>query len=128
LHIDLDTSQTGKTQHTIFLDSKKAVEAFNPSEYFDTPEELVSRKFNRPKRSQVADFPRQSAEDLSSLNKARQDSLRELASRLKRDEKLTVVRSEMEIQKNLMGKGAKKKIGKDAKGLPVYKWRNERKK
>jgi U3 small nucleolar RNA-associated protein 11 len=128
LHINLDASFPEKTQHTIYLDTKADVDSFNASEYFDTPEELVTRKFNRPKRSQVADFPKQSSEEAFQLNKARQSNLRELASRLKRDEKLTTVGNEMQVQKNMMGKGQMKKVGSDAKGLPVYKWRNERKK
>ncbi|TPX37223.1 hypothetical protein SmJEL517_g00859 [Synchytrium microbalum] len=52
----------------------------------------------------------------------------ELAARQKRDEQLRKMQLEMDLQKNLMGKGARKKVGVDSAGLPTYKWRGDRKK
>jgi len=36
-------------QHTIFVDDEEEVENFKPEEYFNTPQELLTRTFNRPK-------------------------------------------------------------------------------
>lgn len=52
----------------------------------------------------------------------------ELDARTIRNEKLLAITKEMELQKQLMGKGTKKKVGVDSKGLAIYKWKSIRKK
>ena len=39
-----------QARHTVFVDGEAEAAAFRPDEYFDTPAELVSRTFNRPRR------------------------------------------------------------------------------
>ena len=51
----------------------------------------------------------------------------ELEARETRQQKLKEIFKEMEIQKQLMLKGKKHKVGEDDKGLPIYKWKSVRK-
>ncbi|KNC97930.1 rRNA-processing protein UTP11 [Spizellomyces punctatus DAOM BR117] len=119
-----------KPRHTIFVDDEAEAKAFDPSTYFDTPAELLHRKFNRPTTAMLktADISLPDPKTQKKLDKQRESSYRELSSRLAREEQLRKAQLEMELQKNLMGKGAKKKVGVDQQGLPVYKWKAQRKK
>ncbi|RKO91661.1 small-subunit processome [Blyttiomyces helicus] len=119
-----------KTQHTIFVDDEESAKTFDPAKHFDTPAEILHRKYNRPrtealKRVDTAAVDRRT---IKKFAKARDKPYRELASRLERDQKLRKSQLELDLQKQLMGKGSKKKIGVDADGVPVYKWKAERKK
>ena len=40
-------------QHTVFVDDDSQAAAFDPEAYFDTDAALLSRTFNRPRRSQA---------------------------------------------------------------------------
>ncbi|KXS19587.1 putative U3 small nucleolar RNA-associated protein [Gonapodya prolifera JEL478] len=115
-------------QHIVFVDDKEEAQSFEPSEHFDTLPELVDRTFNRPRRKTVEEGDVPDRAGLKPLNKVREQHYRELSSRLDRDAGLRRVEMEMEVQKNLMGKGARKKIGEYPNGVPKYKWKNERKK
>ncbi|TPX71447.1 hypothetical protein SpCBS45565_g01032 [Spizellomyces sp. 'palustris'] len=119
-----------KPRHTIFVDDGAEAKAFDPSTYFDTPAELLHRKFNRPTNAMLktAEMSLPDPKTQKKLEKQRESSYRELSSRLTREEQLRKAQLEMELQKNLMGKGAKKKVGVDQQGLPVYKWKAQRKK
>lgn len=44
-----------QNKHIVFTDSKSEAKHFSPSEYFETPEELVNRSFNRPKTHQLGE-------------------------------------------------------------------------
>lgn len=118
LHFSLDTSEN-EANHTIFLDSAKEFKYFDPAAHFNTSD--PSRKFNRPKNGQFV--PNE-----TELSKQREALQREFDSRLERENALSVVVDEMNLQKNLMTKGAKKVVGVDSRGLNIYKWRQERKK
>ncbi|KAJ3273373.1 UTP11-like, U3 small nucleolar ribonucleoprotein [Borealophlyctis nickersoniae] len=117
-------------KHTIFVDGEEDVEKFDPVAHFNTPAELLNRKYNRPTKEmlETVDLPVPNGKTLKKLNKARESSYRELSSRIEREQKLRKAQLEMSLQKNLMGKGSKKKVGVDKNGLPVWKWRAERKK
>ncbi|KAJ1502379.1 U3 small nucleolar RNA-associated protein 11 [Coelomomyces lativittatus] len=57
----------------------------------------------------------------------KQHTKKEYLGRLKRDQVLRKVESELQLQKALRGKGRKEKV-KDRNGMDVYKWKPERKK
>jgi U3 small nucleolar RNA-associated protein 11 len=122
-----------KRKHTIFVDTKAEAEQLDLAEHFDTLPELVDRTFNRPTKAQLQTASLAEAHrsldrtTLKRAEKVRAANYSELASRLARDEKLKKVEREMDMQKALMGKGRKTKIGVDAVGLPMYKWKPDRK-
>ncbi|VDO59293.1 unnamed protein product [Onchocerca flexuosa] len=45
-----DTVAT-KNTHTIFVDTEKEAKNFDPVKYFDTPKEVLNRRYNRPRIS-----------------------------------------------------------------------------
>jgi len=115
--------------HTIFVDSKEEAEAFDPIEYFDTVPEALERNFNRPKKELME------KEDLfvnhaplAKVEKERNRTYSELLARMDRDKKLGGVLENMNLQKQIMGKGRKKKINKGEGKPPVFKWKRERRK
>ncbi|KAJ3140875.1 UTP11-like, U3 small nucleolar ribonucleoprotein [Physocladia obscura] len=136
---------TGKPTHVIFVDDESQVKEFNPIKHFETSANLLNQRHNRlrivsnasnsesKKESSIFQGPtlENSADPSVHLDKKTQkQKLRlqnELAAREERELKLRRVHAEMQVQKNLMGKGAKMKIGVDSLGLPVYKWNPERK-
>jgi U3 small nucleolar RNA-associated protein 11 len=50
-----------------------------------------------------------------------------MAARMDRDAKLTKLDQEVQLRRALASKGSKRKVGTDSMGLPVYRWRAERK-
>ena len=62
----------------------------------------------------------------SKRNRERLES--ELAERRARIQKLSIVEAELELHKKLSCKGKRFKTGTDSKGIPIYRWRSERKK
>ncbi|KAF9107414.1 UTP11-like, U3 small nucleolar ribonucleoprotein [Mortierella sp. GBA35] len=118
--------------HIVFVDSEEAVKTFDPAKHFDTAPELVHRKFNRPRTSQLKKDTVAAAHlekaDIKAAIKERERALAELASRMEREETMAKLEQEMTLRKNLMLKGRKKKIGVDKDGLAKYKWKADRKK
>ncbi|KAG0007950.1 UTP11-like, U3 small nucleolar ribonucleoprotein [Entomortierella chlamydospora] len=117
--------------HIVFVDNEEEVKKFDPAKHFDTAPELVHRKFNRPRTSQLKKELITSNIDKSEIKaaaKERQRALTELASRMEREETMSKLEQEMTLRKNLMLKGRKKKIGVDKDGLAKYKWKADRKK
>jgi U3 small nucleolar RNA-associated protein 11 len=55
---------------------------------------------------------------------------RELSQRLERQQKLAALASKMDFDKQLMGKGRKRKLAgaEGSSSQPVYRWKRERKK
>ncbi|PVV04968.1 hypothetical protein BB560_000514 [Smittium megazygosporum] len=122
-------SEPPKQKHTIFVDDSEQLNSFDPSEYFDTPSELLNRKFNRLKKDQIEQAAENipSKQEMKKLNRLKSKLVSELAMRMERQDQLKKVLREMQIQKELQKKGSKIKVGKDAMGLPVYKWKYDRK-
>ena len=94
------------SKHVIFVDTEKDAKKFNAAQHFNTLPEFVGRKFNRPtldilKNSKVLNavqkhgIPKQAKKEKAAL-------VRELASRVNREEKLLATKMEMDTQKNLM--------------------------
>jgi U3 small nucleolar RNA-associated protein 11 len=64
------------------------------------------------------------------LRRRKASAYRELSQRLERQQKLSGLASKMAFDKEVMGKGRKRKLA-DAAGSgsqPVYRWKRERKK
>ncbi|KAJ1921056.1 hypothetical protein H4219_000914 [Mycoemilia scoparia] len=128
--VSVASTSGSKASHTIFVDDEEDVKKFNPAKHFGTAPELVGRTFNRPRLSDLSEqkLNMPSKKELKKMTRGRAALLKEYESRIEREEQLKKVEQEMNIQKALMSKGRRKKVGKDEKGLPVYKWRAERKK
>jgi U3 small nucleolar RNA-associated protein 11 len=115
---------TGK--HTVFVDDDEEMNAFKPEEYFNTHPSLLKEKANRLRKDQLCANPLEDiSEDVESDMKK---VLRELGSRVERDKKLKLVQKELQLHKNLTSKGKRVKISEDKDGVPIYKWKAERKK
>lgn len=63
-----------------------------------------------------------------SLALASADPQEAVKGRQERVRKLDIAIRQLEVQRNAMGKGKKRKVGVDANGVPIYKYAMERKK
>ena len=120
---------TPRNNHTIFVDNAVELKTFDPLTYFNTVPELLNRTYNRIRTETLASTSLQApkAKVTNHLAKLRDQSYAELGQRVQRLDKLTEASHKMQTMKNLMGKGARRKISKPGE-LPVYKWKKERKK
>jgi len=131
----LDKSETPNT-HTIFVDTDEEVKNFKAAEYFNTLPELAARAYNRPTKEQLQSKEVVKAapgveEDRTwlQLARAKKRGYREIALRIKREKEIIKLIEEVQLKRNLMGKGKRVKLGVNEKtGVPVYKWAAERKK
>lgn len=103
-------------KRTVFVDSLDDVKAAVP---LATKPTKLSRKLE-------VDIDEEEEEEVQPRKKSRE--ARELAARKEREEKLMKLEMEVNLQKALMSKGARKKVGEHPNGVPKYKWANERKK
>ncbi|KAI8991043.1 small-subunit processome [Mycotypha africana] len=127
----LKPAKNKRSNHIVFVDTDEEARQFNPANHLDTLPELVNRKFNRPRietLKQIAIDNPHSGKELKELKKERERLYKELVSRMKREKELSRAEQELEIQKALRTKGRRKEVGKDKHGLPVYKWKADRKK
>ena len=125
----LHEKDTTHAKHTLFVEDHDKVQEFDPVEHFDTVPELLDHPWNRMKKSELEHLElKVDSETLETMQKEKKKTRMELQSRLKREEQLKTATRELDIQKHLMGKGAKRKVGEDEKGLPIYKWKIRRSK
>ncbi|ORX51978.1 U3 small nucleolar RNA-associated protein 11 [Hesseltinella vesiculosa] len=129
---ETEAPKAKRNKHIVFADSDKTAKRFDPVKHLDTAPELVNRTFNRPRmdtlKKMVANQASElSMEDVRDMKRARELKYRELASRKNREHGLGKAERELDTQKALRTKGARKKVGTDSDGLAVYKWRAERK-
>lgn len=118
----------GNGKHTVFVDDKNKFDNFKSEEYFQTEKELLGRRENRLKLDQLIKNDIDLGQDAESLEDALAYKKRELdilKQRIQREKKLGEVRSKLQLQKELMKSGSKKKINKN--GNVVFKWKNQRK-
>ena len=120
---------TSRNTHTVFVETPEQAKNFDPVTYFDTVPELVSRAYNRSRPAELVAHAIQKpkAKQVKQLCKLRDRAYSELGQRMKRLDQLTVAGDKMQTQKNLMGKGSRRKISSSGE-IPVYKWKKERKK
>lgn len=121
-------------RHIVFVDDEEEAQAFDPAAHFDTAPELLDRQFNRPRLSQLADAKAVSAGEAAAaavkrLEKKRAAAYRELAERQQRQEKLGGLAQQMAYDKQVMGKGRKRKLRPEEAGgqTGVFRWKAERK-
>ncbi|CDK29582.1 unnamed protein product [Kuraishia capsulata CBS 1993] len=122
-------------KHTVFVESQEDKDAFDPAEFFGTDERLLDRRENRLRLTQLIESEDrlQSApnDEDGKLLRQRQKAdklkkLRVLEKRIEREQKLKRVQDSMNLQKDLMKKGEKKKV-ETKEGRTVFKWKNQRK-
>lgn len=128
---DLNFKADGK--HTVFVDSLDEQQSFDAAEYFQTDESLLSRRENRLKLDQLQTNEKLIKQDVTldpeikdkyDTKKLKQYKL--LKKRMDREQELKDVESRMELTKELMKKGNKKKVI-DNNGKVQFKWKNQRK-
>mmetsp|Transcript_3181 Transcript_3181/g.7846 ORF Transcript_3181/g.7846 Transcript_3181/m.7846 type:complete len:248 (-) Transcript_3181:1141-1884(-) len=115
-------------KHTVFVDTEQERQAFKPEEYFDTSAEFLDRSFHRPRREQLEqDAPAALA---NRKKKKKMPAYKELAQRSLRVKEMEKLSQRMDVEKQVMGKGRKKRVLKSSEGngIPVYRWKRERKK
>lgn len=122
--------------HKIFLDDAQQVEDFDLATHFGTTQALSKQAYNRVKvetiEKQVDSMPAPSASQLKKATDTRDKAYKELDKRSKRAANLDSTIKKLSDQKNVMGKGSKRKLSssKDGEGESdapaVYKWKRER--
>uniref|UniRef100_A0A915PXV0 U3 small nucleolar RNA-associated protein 11 n=1 Tax=Setaria digitata TaxID=48799 RepID=A0A915PXV0_9BILA len=125
-----------KNTHTIFVDTKEEAKNFNLVKYFDTPKEVLDRRYNRPRVSTLqssAIINARGKDDVKQVDYERRKMYSELLKRMQRAKELKVVVEKLEVRKNVaQSKGKELRPKKVAKGEPmkarVFKWIYERKK
>lgn len=133
-------------KHTVFVDTEEEADKFSVEKYFDTDKKLLNRRENRLRRRQLE---RQGGivlgtdseagisvanNEATTLNKQRKEELnkqrlakyKELEQRMQRELELSKVKREMDMQRELLKKGARRKVT-DKDGYSRYLWSNERK-
>jgi len=139
-----------QNKHTVFMETAAEAREFDAAKHFDTPEELLGRTFNRPRTAQLSDPlavllpPGKKVAALAlKAEKRKLASYRELQQRLERHTKLARTAAHLSQQKEVAGKGRKRKISKqelsghEATGTgeeqeggqksKSFKWKRERK-
>lgn len=115
-------------KHTVFVDDKKDFDDFQADEYFQTSKELLGRRENRLKIDQLVGEDMHIGQDTEALEESLAYKKKEfdlLKQRIEREKKLVNVKNKLQLQKELMKPGPKKKIVKD--GQVTFKWKNQRK-
>eukprot|EP00939_MAST-03C_sp_MAST-3C-sp1_P004023 g4023.t1 len=124
-----DGAGAKKGKHTIFVDSVEDAKKFDGTKYFDTTAESLAKTVNRRRKVDLekdAENPIPS-KTLRKIERRRERAYTELKERTRREKKLSMLRSHLQLHKNLSGKGRRRKV-KDAEGSKpaVYKWKQQR--
>ncbi|KAG4305443.1 hypothetical protein PORY_000999 [Pneumocystis oryctolagi] len=69
-----------------------------------------------------------SQKSIENISSANSKLIRELESRKARAAQLSILSKHIDLQRNLQTKGERKKVGVSQEGIPIYKWKLERKK
>ena len=127
----LEFTSSGK--HTIFVDSVEEKEQFNPEEYFKTDLSMLERRENRLRVDQLETSNKLIKRDLFTdqeerdrLEKEKLNEYRLLKERMKREKQLREVEQKMEMAKELMKNGDRRKLI-DSDGNVHFKWKTQRK-
>lgn len=123
-----------RNAHTVFVDSDDEAEEFDPAAHFDTFDEFADSAF-RPSRSAVESEGYRAVVNVDApsarqVEKAKRKQYKELTERTKRADKLDSASDAIQQTRNLMGKGRRFKVREgdvETGELPVYKWKNTRK-
>jgi U3 small nucleolar RNA-associated protein 11 len=132
---DDDGDKRGKAvvsrgKHTVFVDDERAVETFDPVKFFDTVPEAVNRKYNRPRKAQLAAEVMSAPAAVKSTTKQRIRRYEELKQRGERLQKMERMKQAMLLRRHLSAGGRVKLVtpkGQAENGVAVYRWSKERK-
>ncbi|QLQ78161.1 hypothetical protein HG537_0A04080 [Torulaspora globosa] len=120
-------------KHTIFVNDRQEMEDFTPEKHFNTTTNMVNRRENRLTKDQLMSSQLASiVPDPStimpkeSLNKKKLKKFKAIQGHLERENKLSAVQQRMDLQREVMKKGSKKKIS-DSNGNTCFKWKKQRK-
>ena len=121
-------------KHTVFVEEKNQFDNFQPEEYFQTSKELLGRRENRLKIQQLIEdndddditIDNDTTDQLENSLAEKKKELDLLKQRLERENQLSIVKTKLQLQRELMKPGSKKKLVKD--GKVVFKWKQQRKK
>ncbi|KAJ1927579.1 hypothetical protein IWQ60_002798 [Tieghemiomyces parasiticus] len=118
-----------KTNHTVFVDTVEDLQRFDPATHFQTPGNLLKRKYNRPRVSQLASYevPELDPKVRQENERRRFRMLKELDSRLDRERIMALAEKQLMANALKKDKSEKMVVGKDKDGIPIYKFKAERK-
>ena len=147
-HLDYSSMEnTRKRKHTIFVETKTDADEFDVAEHFGTVPELAGRAFNRPRlemlQKEALESSSAAGEELTEKEleqqakkerrmarkaaKAKASAYKEMEARTRRVQVMERAEAHLVTEKNLAGKGRKRKIKAAEDGKPaVYKWRRKR--
>ena len=114
-------------QHKIFVDDSNKIETFNIAEHFETVPELVENSHNRLRLETIKNhissdsINTMTKKEIKKLMKKKEKTVKELEGRSKRAEVLKKTMDKLQTQRNLLGKGTKRKILIDENGQVVKK-------
>ena len=111
LHL-VGEQDTQSNSHTFFVDTKDEAVSFDT-----TDPELSKQNTSEPENKEKVE-----------IEKARKRAYKELEQRVEREKHLSAIEQQMQLQKNLMGKGRRMKVNTGEDGPVVYKWKKQRKK
>ncbi|SCU89759.1 LANO_0D06282g1_1 [Lachancea nothofagi CBS 11611] len=117
--------------HTVFVEDQESLQSFDAAKHFNTTPELLHRRENRLTRDQLANQGlqagvKQIGTDTETLERKRLKKLRQLQQHQDREKQLSGVLQRMEMEREGMKKGSKKKV-EDAHGNVAFKWKKQRK-
>jgi len=114
-------------QHKIFVDDREKVANFDVAEHFETVPELVENSHNRLRLDTIKNhiasdsMNTMTKKDIKKVLKKKEKTVKELEGRSKRAEVLKKTMEKLQTQRNLLGKGTKRKILIDENGQTVKK-------
>lgn len=128
-----------KNQHVIFVESKEALESFDPSKFFDTDPELAANVHNRPRKKTLLEHKAEKVNPAVFENKAMEaySKLEKCMDRIKMLQKaiqdvemaLAMATREDEIEHVVKDKNVTNLcLGGENKHVALVKFKNERKK
>lgn len=121
--IDKDVLKLLKTQDLNYINTVLQTE----SKVVDKLQMDISSVKCKPKHYCFTENGKQSVkrDENTNISKSKEKQLSQRADRLKQ---LAIARDRLILEKNLALKGSKHKIGQDERGIPIYKWKNQRQK
>ncbi|KJH53015.1 Utp11 protein [Dictyocaulus viviparus] len=104
LHFADPSCGLGASKHTVFVEDDEEARSFDPVEFFDTDESMLSRKYNRLRRKDLAEkkmIGAESKEDVKKADRLRRLRYSELMKRQQRAKELEVVVAKLQLKKHL---------------------------
>ena len=125
---------TAQGKHTVFVDSVEERDHFSPENFFKTTTDMLNRRENRLTRDQLAGNdlarptirPASAVMQKSKLAKQKLQQLKLAKQHLVRQRQLAQVQQRMDMQREVMKNGSKKKVV-DSNGNVYFKWKKQRK-